>query len=211
MAHIHLPDGVLPIQWVLFWWLLALALLVVALVATRRRTIAIQRLAIAGMLAAVSFAVFQINIPFAGGVHMNLTPLIGILVGPGIGSLVIFIVNLLSAAVGHGGWGLVGANTIVNMSEIAVAFYVFRMTRGRLEMFTRGAVAAISGLLVGNVVFLVVLVVSGIQGIELHGVALLPYLIQIVILNLIVAVVEAVVTGFVVEYLSKVRPDLLGE
>jgi cobalt/nickel transport system permease protein len=211
MAHIHLPDGVLPIQWVLFWWLLALALLVVALVATRRRTIAIQRLAIAGMLAAVSFAVFQINIPFAGGVHMNLTPLIGILVGPGIGSLVIFIVNLLSAAVGHGGWGLVGANTIVNMSEIAVAFYVFRMTRGRLEMFTRGAAAAISGLLVGNVVFLVVLVVSGIQGIELHGVALLPYLIQIVILNLIVAVVEAVVTGFVVEYLSTVRPDLLGE
>jgi cobalt/nickel transport system permease protein len=186
-------------------------LLVVALVATRRRTIAIQRLAIAGMLAAVSFAVFQINIPFAGGVHMNLTPLIGILAGPGIGSLIIFIVNLLSAAVGHGGWGLVGANTIVNMSEIAVAFYVFRMTRGRLEMFTRGAVAAISGLLVGNVVFLVVLVVSGIQGIELHGVALLPYLIQIVILNLIVAVVEAVVTGFVVEYLSKVRPDLLGE
>jgi len=78
-------------------------------------------------------------------------------------------------------------------------------------MFTRGAVAAISGLLVGNVVFLVVLVVAGIQGIELHGVALLPYLIQIVILNLIVAVVEAVVTGFVVDYLSKVRPDLLGE
>ena len=211
MAHIHLPDGVLPIQWVLFWWLLALALLVVALVATRRRVIPIQRLAIAGMLAAVSFAVFQINIPFAGGVHMNLTPLIGILAGPGIGSLIIFIVNLLSAAVGHGGWGLVGANTIVNMSEIAVAFYVFRMTKGRLEMFTRGAVAAISGLLVGNVVFLVVLAISGIQGSELHGVALLPYLIQIVILNLIVAVGEAVVTGFVVEYLSKIRPDLLGE
>jgi cobalt/nickel transport system permease protein len=99
----------------------------------------------------------------------------------------------------------------VNVSEIAVAFYVFRMTRGRLEMFTRGAVAAISGLLVGNVVFLVVLIVSGIQGIELHGVALLTYLIQIPILNLIVAVVEAVVTGFVVDYLSKVRPDLLGE
>ena len=29
------------------------------------------------------------------------------------------------------------------------------------------------------------------------------------ILNLIVAVSEAVVTGFVVEYLSKVRPDLI--
>jgi|GEM_PF-463231 len=35
------------------------------------------------------------------------------------------------------------------------------------------------------------------------------YLIPIQILNLIVVVGEAVVTGFVVEYLSKVRPDLL--
>jgi cobalt/nickel transport system permease protein len=211
MAHIHLPDGVLPIQWVLFWWLLALALLAVALFATRKHPIPIQRLAIAGMLAAVAFAVFQIEIPFAGGVHMNLTPLIGILAGPGIGSLIILVVNLLSAAVGHGGWGLVGANTLVNMSEITVAFYVFRMTRGRLERFTRGAVAAILGLLVGNVVLLAVLVISGIQGSELHGVALLIYLIPIPILNMIVAVAEALVTGFVVDYLGKVRPDLLGE
>jgi ABC-type Co2+ transport system permease subunit len=71
--------------------------------------------------------------------------------------------------------------------------------------------AAISGLLVGNVVFLAVVALSGIQGSELHGFALLPYLIQVVILNLIVAVGEAVVTGFVADYLSKVRPDLLGE
>ena len=211
MAHIHFPDGVLPIQWVLFWWLLALALLVVALIATRKHAIPTQRLAIAGMLAAVSFAVFQIDIPLAGGVHMNLTPLIGILAGPGIGSLIILIVNILSAAVGHGGWGLVGANTLVNLSEITVAFYVFRMTRGRLERFTRGAVAAILGLLVGNVVLLAVLVISGIQGSELHGFALLTYLIQIPILNLIVAVPEAIITGFVVDYLGKVRPDLLGE
>jgi cobalt/nickel transport system permease protein len=211
MAHIHFPDGVLPIQWVLFWWLLAIALLVVALIATRKHAIPPQRLAIAGMLAAVSFAVFQIEIPLAGGVHMNLTPLIGILAGPGIGSLIILIVNLLSAAVGHGGWGLVGANTLVNLSEITVAFYVFKMTRGRFERFTRGAVAAILGLLVGNVVLLAVLAISGIQGSELHGVALLTYLIQIPILNLIVAVPEAIITGFVVDYLGKVRPDLLGE
>jgi len=211
MAHIHFPDGVLPIKWVLFWWLLALALLGVALIATRKHAIPTQRLAIAGMLAAVSFAVFQIDIPLAGGVHMNLTPLIGILAGPGIGSLIILIVNILSAAVGHGGWGLVGANTLVNLSEIMVAFYVFKMTRGRLERFTRGAVAAILGLLVGNVVLLAVLVISGIQGSELHGVALLTYLIQIPILNLIVAVPEAIITGFVVDYLGKVRPDLLGE
>ncbi|MGZ4902646.1 MAG: energy-coupling factor ABC transporter permease [Halobacteriota archaeon] len=209
MAHIHLPDGVFSIQWVLFWWLLALALLFAALMVSRRHTIALQRLAVAGMLAAASFAIFQINVPYAGGVHMNLTPLIGILAGPALGSLIIFIVNVLSAAVGHGGWGLIGANTIINMSEIFVAFYVFKATQDRLEMFTRGALAAIAGLLVGNAVFVLIILVSGIQGTQLSGVSLLLYVIQVPILNFIVAVVEAIVTGFVVDYLAKVRPDLI--
>ncbi|MGD0716841.1 MAG: hypothetical protein ABR979_02085 [Halobacteriota archaeon] len=35
------------------------------------------------------------------------------------------------------------------------------------------------------------------------------YLIPVLILNLIAAVGEAVVTGFIIEHLSKVRPDLL--
>ncbi len=209
MAHIHLPDGVFPIQWVVFWWLLALALLFGALVATRRHAIALQRLAVAGMLAAASFAIFQINIPYAGGVHMNLTPLIGILAGPGLGSLIVLIVNVLSAAVGHGGWGLIGANTIINMSEVFVAFYVFKVTQDRLEMFTRGALAAIAGLLVGNGLFVLIILISGIQGTQLSGVSLLIYLVQLPILNFIVAVIEAIVTGFVVDYLNKVRPDLI--
>jgi cobalt/nickel transport system permease protein len=109
--------------------------------------------------------------------------------------LVIFIVKLLSAAVGHGGWGVVGADTIVNLSEITVVFYVFRMTKGRLQLFTRGVIAAIAGLLVGNVVFRIVILVSGRQGTELHGVALLTYLIQIQTLNMIVAVGEACCNG----------------
>ena len=209
MAHIHLPDGVFSLQWVLFWWLLALGFLFAALMASRRHTIALQRLAVAGMLAAASFAIFQINVPYAGGVHMNLTPLIGILAGPGLGSLTIFIVNVLSAAVGHGGWGLIGANTIINMTEIFVAFYVFKATHDRLEMFTRGALAAIAGLLVGNAVFVFIILVSGIQGTQLSGVSLLLYVIQIPILNFIVAVIEAIVTGFIVDYLAKVRPDLI--
>ena len=69
--------------------------------------------------------------------------------------------------------GVAGADTIVNLSEITVVFYVFRMTKGRLQLFTRGAIAAIAGLLVGNVVFRIVILVSGRQGTELQGVALL--------------------------------------
>ena len=81
MAHIHLPDGVLPIQWA--------PILVVtspraAPCRTRCHAKAHNRNSAASdrLLACRSlFAVFHINIPFAQGVHMNLTPLIGILAG----------------------------------------------------------------------------------------------------------------------------------
>jgi len=209
MAHIHLPDGVFSLQWVIVWWALALIVLAVALLVARRQTFTTQRLTAAALLAAISFAIFQVNIPFAGGVHMNLTPLIGILAGPAIGSLIVLIVNILSAAIGHGGWGLIGANTLVNVSEVVSAYYLFYYATRRFELFTRGAVAAFGGLLVGNVLSVLIIVISGIQGSALSGSALLVYILQVPLLNLIVAVGEAIVTGFVVEYLGRVRPDML--
>ncbi|MGZ4933568.1 MAG: energy-coupling factor ABC transporter permease [Halobacteriota archaeon] len=209
MAHIHLPDGVFSLQWVIVWWALALIVLAIALLIARRQTFTTQRLTAAALLAAVSFAIFQVNVPFAGGVHMNLTPLIGILAGPAIGSLVVLIVNILSAAIGHGGWGLIGANSLVNISEVASAYYLFYYATRRFELFTRGAVAAFGGLLVGNVLSVLIIVISGIQGSTLSGTALFVYILQVPLLNLIVAVGEAIVTGFVVEYLGRMRPDML--
>jgi hypothetical protein len=78
-------------------------------------------------------------------------------------------------------------------------------------MFTRGALAAISGLLAGNVILLAGAGVTGIKESRLQGFAFPPNLIQIVTLNLIVTVGEAVVTGFVVDHLSTVRSNLLGD
>lgn len=72
-----------------------------------------------------------------------------------------------------------------------------------------GAVAAIGGLIVGDVVFLVVILFQAYKELNCAASSLIVYLIPVLILNLIVAVGEAVVAGFVVEYLSKVRPDLL--
>lgn len=210
MAHIHLPDGTFSLLWVIVWWALALALLAIALVASRRQIITVQRLSVAGLLTAASFAIFQVELPFAGGVHMNFTPLIGILAGPALGSLIAFIVNILSATIGHGGWGMIGANTLVNASEVISAYYLFTFATRRFELFTRGAVAAFGGLLVGNVLSVLIILISGIQGSTLRGTELFMYLLQIPILNLFIAAIEAIVTGFVVEYMGKVRKDLIG-
>jgi ABC-type Co2+ transport system permease subunit len=51
---------------------------------------------------------------------------VGILAGPLLGALIALVVNIFSAALGHGAVGLLGANTLVNASEAIVAYYAFR-------------------------------------------------------------------------------------
>jgi cobalt/nickel transport system permease protein len=67
VAHIHLPDGAFSIQWLILWWILAVVLITTALILARRQTITAQRLSVTAVVAAASFAIFQVNVPFAGG------------------------------------------------------------------------------------------------------------------------------------------------
>ena len=50
-----------------------------------------------------SFAIFQANISLFGGFHVNLTPLICIRGRTAVGGIVVFIVDILSTAIRHGG------------------------------------------------------------------------------------------------------------
>ena len=210
MAHIHLPDGSFTIFWALAWWICALALIGAALIWARRRRLGAREITVAAFVTAASFAVFQVEIPFFGGVHLNLTPLTGILAGPVLGSLIVFIVNILSAATGHGGWGLIGANILVNFSEVMTGYLTFRaLKRVTSSLFSRAGIATFAGLFMGNIVMIAIILVSGIQGVTQTSLQIFTGLSILVAVNMGVAVVEAFVTGFIVEYMGKVKPDFL--
>jgi len=211
MAHIHLEDGSFSPLFVLLWWGTALALIAIALYLLRSaRKPDQKRITIAAFCAAAAFAVFQVSIPIAGGVHLNLTPLIGILAGPIFGLLIVFITNILSAAIGHGGWGLVGANTLVNFSEVVVAWGIFHVLRNLVpDLFSRAGIATLIGLMVGNCVMIGIVMVSGIQGVNQSPEQVLFGLSIIAAINMGVAIIEALMTGLVVAYIGKMRPDLL--
>jgi cobalt/nickel transport system permease protein len=177
-----------------------------------RRTDNNKIVTIAGMCTAASFAIFQVNIPLFGGVHMNLTPLIGILGGPAVGGLVVFIVNILSAAIGHGGWGMIGANTLVNLTEVSIAYGVYRwLGKAKLSSFARAGIATLAGLLFGNITMIVIILISGIQGVTQSRMDILYGLSLLAGINMGVAAIEAVLTGYVVSYIQRVRPNMLQE
>lgn len=208
MAHIHLEDGSFTLFWAAAWWVVALVLIGVALFLLRFRRTDNKKIILAAFVTAAAFAVFQVQIP--GGVHLNLTPLIGILTGPVLGPLIVFVVNILSAAIGHGGWGLVGANVLVNFSEVLIAYVTFRgMKRMTSDLFSQAGVATFAGLFVGNVMMIVLILVSGIQGVSQTQSQILAGLSLVAAVNMGAAIIEAFITGFIVAYIGKIRPDML--
>jgi len=211
LAHIHLEDGSFTLFWVLAWWIVALVLIGVSLVWVRKvKKISDRQLTLAAFCTAAAFAIFQVSIPFFGGVHLNLTPLIGILLGPAIGALVVLIINILSAAIGHGGWGLIGANLIINVTELAVAYGVWRSLRMVIPGgFARAGIATLAGLFCGNVAMIAIIVISGIQGTAQTSSQILAGLFLVAGINMGVAVIESFITGLIIVSIMKARPDML--
>lgn len=168
MAHIHLEDGAFSIQWIIIWYVVAILVIGLCVYWLRYvKKIDNKTITIAAMCTAASFAIFQVDVPLFGGVHFNLIPLIGMLVGPAVGGIIVLIVNILSAAIGHGGWGMIGANVLVNMTEVTVAYVIYRVLgKMNISTFARAGIATILGLFFGNVTMILIILISGIQGVS---------------------------------------------
>jgi cobalt/nickel transport system permease protein len=211
MAHIHLEDGAFSLFWVIVWWAAAIMIVGISLYLLRseKRTDS-RKITLAAFCTAATFAIFQVEIPVAGGIHLSITPLVGILTGPAIGCLIVFVVNIMNAAIGHGGWSMIGANTLVNFTEVLVAFSLFFLL-GKVTKspFARAAAATFWALVCGTIVMVGIILVSGVQGVTQSPASVLAGLSLVIAINLAVAVVEAMITGFVVTFLQRVRPDIL--
>jgi cobalt/nickel transport system permease protein len=120
MAHLHIPDGVLPPALWGAGLALALALLLLAIRATPRdgaRTIAYQ-----GALGGLMLAVMSIPIPLVAFEYcITLAGPVGVLLGPAAGYQVAFVVCLILALLGQGGITVVGLNALVMGATVAVA------------------------------------------------------------------------------------------
>src|SRR5512136_614455 len=128
MSHIHIPDGVLPLWLVLAGWAVTAALLFVS---TRRLSgpQARRKIPLLGIVAALMLVGMSTEfVPIA--YHVNLTVLAGIIVGPAMGFLAAFVVDLILALFGHGGITVVGLNTLIVGAECALGHYIFRALLG---------------------------------------------------------------------------------
>jgi cobalt/nickel transport system permease protein len=127
-----------------------------------------------------------------------------------LGCSAALIVNIFSAALGHGGWSMIGANFLINSVEVVVGYYLFiafaRLIKSR---FSQAGISTVLALTAGNFVMVGIIIVSGIQGSTLTSLEIGKNFVLIMIMNLALAVVEGIVTAFMVAYAARIKPELL--
>lgn len=163
MSHLHLPDGVLP-----WWlWLGALATTLVAVLAALKRLEGRRRMLPAvAVMAAASLA--AANIPLGLPLHVNLAALAGIVLGPALGFLAVFVANVFNTLIGHGGLTVLGVNALLVGSEALAAGGLFRLLGGSRRLLLNTCLSVLAALLLS---LALAAAVAGAAGVELEALA----------------------------------------
>jgi cobalt/nickel transport system permease protein len=219
VTHMHVPDGILPLWlWVSGYLLTAvfLALSIYRLRAMdRRKNIPLLGAVAAAMLVAMSLEI----LPLA--YHLNLSVAAGILLGPSLGFIASFIVNLMLALMGHGGITVVGLNTLLLGAEAVLGHTLFFLLPARMPVFWRAATATVTALCVASLLLIAIVAVSHVdvalvqeaQEPSLFSAAgregLRTFAIMVLSFGAIGWVLEAAITGAAIRFIARVKPDLL--
>jgi cobalt/nickel transport system permease protein len=155
MSHIHIPDGVIPFGGWALGFLITFGILFVL---TRKlsKEEARRKVPYTGMAAALMLITMSVPLGVVP-VHLSLATLTGILVGPGLGFLAVFVVNVILAFVGHGGITVVGINTLVIGLELLVGVYIFRLLIKKWRRPISSAFAT-AGAIIASLVIMVLVV-----------------------------------------------------
>jgi ABC-type Co2+ transport system permease subunit len=125
MSHIHIPDGVLPAWLTAGGWLFALAVVWIASAVARRGDVR-RKVPLLGVVSALVLVSMSSEIvPLA--YHINLTVVAGALLGPWLGVIAAFIVEVVLALLGHGGVTVIGLNTLMIAGEMVLGWALFTL------------------------------------------------------------------------------------
>jgi cobalt/nickel transport system permease protein len=231
MSHLHIPDGVLPGWLVLAGWICTGLILAFCIYRVRRVELA-RKIPLIGIVSALMIVCMTLPIiPFA--YHVNLSVVAGIILGPALAFISIFIVDLIIAMFGHGGITVVGLNTIVIGAEAVLGYYIFlifKLLMGSYSVGWLSGIATVLSLILSTSILVGVLYAAHVnpdliidkekepyiestnhvpESTAGQGVNIGVFVKTALALLAFGWVLEGVITGIVVKYVSGIRPDLI--
>jgi cobalt/nickel transport system permease protein len=207
----HIPDGFLSAPVSLVTWVVAIALVAIALSRVQseyqERTVPLM-----GVCAAFIFAAQMINFPIPGGTsgHLLGGTLAGVLLGPWAGTLVMTVVFIVQGTLFQdGGLTVLGAN-IFNMGLVGTfgGYYLYKALRSALGFNSwRGtaiavAIAAWSSVVIASLICAIELALSGTVPLAVALTTMLTW-------HVLIGIGEAVITVLAVGYVWRTRSDMI--
>lgn len=240
MSHMHIPDGVLPLWLVFAGWIITFGILSFCIMKVKNIKLE-QKLPLIGIVSALMIVGMTLEIvPIA--YHVNLSVIAGIVLGPSLAFIAVFIVDLIVAMFGHGGITVVGLNNLIVGAEATLGFYLFRVFWGilsndRLSVGLSSALATVFSLILSSSLMIGIVYMSEAsperilyknerssdEKILSHGlferqekhlvrdkkIDIERFAKTVFFLGLFGWTLESVITGFVIGYVFRVRPDLI--
>src|SRR3990172_5871048 len=174
--------------------------------------------------------------------HINMSVIAGIVLRPTLGFISVFIVDLMIAMFGHGGFTVVGLNTLVVGTEAAVGFYFFHaflglLSSSKISAGLSAALATMLSLIISTSLMIGIVYLSQVNPEKIlhvdkenfigkvfslgphrenekhemqdNNIDIETFAKTFFFLGMFGWILEAVISGFVIRYVSRVRPDLI--
>lgn len=207
MFAVHIADGVLSPAWIGVGLGVMALLLVVGGI-----DLSEEQIAKTGVFTAVLFIASLIHPPIPGAkVHLLLNGMAGILLGRQVCLAVPVALLLQSLLFSHGGTYTLGVNcTTIGVPAllVAVLYPVLRQTIGLRQRWQRlmiGGILGGLGVILTLILYYLVLRFGSIEGEDLQALANIAFVLHVPVL-----VIEIIVTALLVDFLYRVKPELLG-
>ncbi|MFX0008063.1 MAG: energy-coupling factor ABC transporter permease [Promethearchaeota archaeon] len=213
----HIPDGVLDPITIIGLWIVVIIVMILGYFKMGKRfekEDSDKLIPYIGVLAAVIFAFQFVNYPVPGGTSGHLVggTLIAVILGPWASVMILFLVLLVQSLFGDGGILALGANAF-NMGIIGgiigfyiVLFIVKMLNKTSLKKEIKVSISTALGS------YIAIVLAAFMCGIELSLAGAVPIEIAIpamVYWHLLIGVGEAIISGLIIFYIYKVKPNFI--
>ena len=199
----HISDGVLSLPVIAAGWIITATLLVITLRWAKKSGGIAEQIPKLSVMTGAFFVASLIHISIGPTcVHLILNVLLGVVLGLLSYPAMFIGLTLQALLFQHGGVTTIGVNTMNVGIPALISYAVFKV--GYKKGISLPVLGGLCGALatIFTVVLLAIVLVT--TGEEFVGVAKLAALAHVPIM-----IIEAIITGFVVTYLAKVKPELL--
>jgi len=227
----HISEGVLPATVLIAGWILTVALIVISIVWSRKKLGDIsEKIPLVAVITAAFFIACLFKIPVsATSLHLVLSGLVGILLGP-LAFICIFVGLVLQALLlQNGGITVLGVNSFVMGFPAMLAYFVYKLCLKRTKPAISAGAASVFSIFLSTILLAIVLTVSGITFgsldklfdivsnipvlstivAALSGTSFVLTLFLLMVMNFPLMIIEGIICAFIVPFIGKVKPEML--